>query len=117
MALRFRKSVKILPGVRLNLTTRGISTTLGPRGATVTLGTRGTYGNLGIPGTGLSMRQRLDAPKQRPQARSAYREYARQQREAERLQREADRQVARKAAAAEHNTSEAKFESLRNVLR
>jgi hypothetical protein len=60
MALRFRKSFKILPGVRLNLTTRGLSSTLGPRGAGIGIGPRGVYGNVGIRGTGLSARARLD---------------------------------------------------------
>lgn len=61
MGLRFRKSLQILPGVRLNLTQRGVSTTLGPRGATVSIGSSGTRGNVGLPGTGLSYSQRLSA--------------------------------------------------------
>lgn len=59
MALRFRKSIKLAPGVRMNLSGGGLSWTLGPRGATVGIGKRGTYLNSGIPGTGLSMRQAL----------------------------------------------------------
>lgn len=59
MALRFRKSIKLAPGVRMNLSGGGLSWTLGPRGATLGIGKRGTYLNSGIPGTGLSMRQAL----------------------------------------------------------
>lgn len=59
MGLRFRKSLRIAPGVRLNFTGRGVSTTLGPRGATVNLSSSGARGNVGIPGTGLSYSQRL----------------------------------------------------------
>lgn len=59
MGFRFRKSLRIAPGVRLNLTQRGVSTTLGPRGSTISLGSRGVRGNVGIPGTGLSYSQRL----------------------------------------------------------
>jgi Protein of unknown function (DUF4236)/Bacterial SH3 domain len=59
MGLRFRKSLRIAPGVRLNLTQAGLSTTLGPRGATVNVGSRGTRGSVGLPGTGLSYSQRL----------------------------------------------------------
>lgn len=33
--MSFRKSIKILPGVRLNLSKSGVSASLGPRGATV----------------------------------------------------------------------------------
>jgi hypothetical protein len=54
MGFRFRRSLKILPGVRLNFSNSGVSTTLGPRGATVSLGKRGPRANVGIPGTGIS---------------------------------------------------------------
>jgi hypothetical protein len=59
MALRFRKSIKLAPGIRMNFSGSGASWTLGPRGASVGIGHRGTYLNTGIPGTGLSSRQRL----------------------------------------------------------
>ena len=65
MAFRFRKSVKIAPGVRLNLSKSGVSTTVGGRGASVNVGKRGTYVNAGIPGSGISMRERLDRPARR----------------------------------------------------
>ncbi len=61
MGVRFRKSVKILPGVRINLTKSGISTTIGPRGASVNISKRGTYLNTGIPGTGLHAREKLSS--------------------------------------------------------
>jgi hypothetical protein len=61
MGLRFRRSIKIAPGVRLNLSARGGSLTVGPRGASVNVSSRGIYGNAGIPGTGLSYRGRLGA--------------------------------------------------------
>lgn len=54
MGFRFRKSFKLAPGVRLNVSRRGLSTSLGRRGATVTLGSRRKTVTLGIPGTGLS---------------------------------------------------------------
>lgn len=60
MALRFRKSVKLFPGVRVNFGMRGASLNVGPRGASVSISNRGTYGNVSIPGTGLSFRSRLD---------------------------------------------------------
>ena len=59
MALRFRKSIKLAPGLRMNLSGSGVSWSLGPRGASVGIGRRGTYLNSGIPGTGLYSRQRL----------------------------------------------------------
>lgn len=59
MAFRFRRTVKIFPGVRLNLGKRGVSVSAGVRGANVTLGRQGLYGNVGIPGSGLSYREKL----------------------------------------------------------
>lgn len=54
MAFRFYRSWKILPGVRLNLSKSGISTTLGVRGANMNVGRRKRRYTLGLPGTGLS---------------------------------------------------------------
>ncbi len=72
MALRFRRRIKILPGVHLNISRSGISTSIGVRGASVTLGKNGRYLNTGLPGTGISMRTRLDSPTaNRPMASSA----------------------------------------------
>ena len=59
MALRFRKSIKLAPGVRMNLSGGGLSWSLGPRGASIGIGKRGTFLNTGIPGTGLYSRQSL----------------------------------------------------------
>ena len=59
MGLRFRKSIKLAPGVRINISKSGISTTIGKKGASVSLGKNGTYANLGIPGTGISVREKL----------------------------------------------------------
>lgn len=54
MAFRFRKSVRIAPGIRLNFSRSGVSTTLGGRGLSVNMGRRGTRVTAGLPGTGLS---------------------------------------------------------------
>ncbi len=62
MGFRFRRSFRIAPGVRLNVSRSGFSTTAGVRGASVTLGPRGIAGNVGIPGTGLSCRTQLVPP-------------------------------------------------------
>jgi hypothetical protein len=59
MSLRFRKSIKLAPGVRMNFSGSGLSMTLGPRGASFNVGSRGTYFNAGIPGTGLYSRTKL----------------------------------------------------------
>ena len=66
MGLRFRKSFKLFPGVRLNFSGGGISTTIGIRGASVNLGKRGAHLNVGVPGSGLSYRTRLFSPSAPP---------------------------------------------------
>jgi len=60
MSMRFRKTITLAPGLRLNLGARGVSVSAGPRGASVTLGRNGLFGNVGLPGTGLSYRTRLN---------------------------------------------------------
>lgn len=59
MAWGFRRSIKVFPGVRLNIGKRGISTSIGVRGAHVTVGSSGTSISTGIPGTGIYYRQKL----------------------------------------------------------
>lgn len=54
MGIRFRKRIKILPGVHINLSRSGVSTSLGVRGASITKGHGKTRTNLGIPGSGIS---------------------------------------------------------------
>ena len=54
MGFRFRRSVRIIPGIRLNFSKSGISTSIGGRGATINFSKRGTKTTVGLPGTGLS---------------------------------------------------------------
>ena len=54
MGLRFRRSVKIIPGVRLNFSKSGTSLSLGGRGFTTNISKRGTKTTVGLPGTGIS---------------------------------------------------------------
>lgn len=68
MTLRFRKSFKLAPGVRMNLSGSGVSWSVGPRGATIGIGKRGTYLNAGIPGTGISARQRIGGSAAKPRS-------------------------------------------------
>jgi hypothetical protein len=59
MAIRFRQTIRLAPGLHLNIGKRGVSLSAGVRGASVTLGRNGTYVNAGLPGTGLSIRERV----------------------------------------------------------
>jgi hypothetical protein len=54
MGFRFRRSIRLFPGVRLNVGTRGVSASVGTRGAHVTVGRTGVHTTVGIPGTGVS---------------------------------------------------------------
>jgi hypothetical protein len=54
MGFRFRRSFKIIPGVRLNLSGSGASVSLGPRGLHYTVGQHGTRTTVGVPGSGIS---------------------------------------------------------------
>jgi hypothetical protein len=64
MGFRFRRSVKILPGVRLTLSRSGVSTSVGGRGAWLTFGRRGTRATVGLPGSGISYSTTIPAARQ-----------------------------------------------------
>lgn len=64
--MRFRRRVRLFPGMYINLSKTGISTTVGIPGASINLGRQGAFLNTGIPGTGLYDRQRLGAKKKKP---------------------------------------------------
>ena len=70
MALRFRRSIKLAPGLRWNISGSGSSWTIGPRGASVGIGKRGASFNLGLPGTGLSSRSQLTGASSTPRRTS-----------------------------------------------
>lgn len=64
MGLRFRKSIKILPGVRLNINKNSTSITAGFKGYHVTYNNKtGLSQTASIPGTGLSYTQRSSSRK------------------------------------------------------
>lgn len=54
---RFRRSIRILPGVHWNLSKGGSSFTFGRRGFKYTMGNKGARTTVGLPGTGLSYTQ------------------------------------------------------------
>lgn len=63
--MRFRKRAKLFPGVYLNFSKSGISTTVGVPGASVNFNKQGTFLNTGIPGTGLYDRTKIGGGKKR----------------------------------------------------
>jgi len=54
MGLRFYKSWKVAPGLRINLSKSGLSSTVGVRGLNTNLSKRGRRHTFGLPGSGLS---------------------------------------------------------------
>lgn len=59
MAWKYRKRINIVPGITINLSRNGVSSTIGTKGASVSVGKNGTYLNTNIPGTGIYDRQKI----------------------------------------------------------
>ena len=60
MGFRFRKSIKLFPGFKINVSKKGVSSvSIGPRGATLNVGEHGTRATVGIPGTGISYSEQV----------------------------------------------------------
>ena len=57
MGFRFQRRIRILPGLRINLSKTGVSTSVGGKGFTVNLRNDATKTTVGLPGTGLSYSQ------------------------------------------------------------
>ena len=62
MGVRFRRRLTLFPGVRLNFSKSGVSTTFGVPGASVNVGKDGVFFNAGIPGTGIYTRTKVGDP-------------------------------------------------------
>lgn len=67
MAFRFQKRIKLIPGVTINLSRRGVSTSVGATGARVTIGHGQTRTTVGLPGSGISHTSVTSAPAQNDQ--------------------------------------------------
>ncbi len=60
MTIRFHRSIKLFPGIRLHISKRGLGISIGTRGLHVAKPAGGRpYITAGIPGTGISARQTL----------------------------------------------------------
>ena len=67
MGFRFRKSVRLFPGARLNFSKSGVSVSLGAPGATFNFGPRGSAITVGLPESGLSYRHQFASSPRVPQ--------------------------------------------------
>jgi hypothetical protein len=71
-SFRFRRSVKIAPGLRLNLNKRSVGLSAGVRGARYSINSAGRRTrSVGIPGTGLSYRSQSGGGPRRASATKA----------------------------------------------
>lgn len=62
MGFRFRRSVRLFPGVRLNFSLSGVSVSAGVPGAMINIGPRGSRLTMGLPGTGISYVHNFNPP-------------------------------------------------------
>lgn len=66
MGWRFRKSIKILPGIRLNFNKNSTSVSIGSKSAGITVNSKtGVTARTSIPGTGLSYSEKISSPKKK----------------------------------------------------
>lgn len=59
MGFRFRRSIRLAPGLRINLSKSGASVSVGHRGASMNFGSKGEKITAGLPGTGLAYSKRF----------------------------------------------------------
>jgi tetratricopeptide (TPR) repeat protein len=72
MGLRFRRTLKIAPGLRLNFNKNSIGLSIGPRGAKYTINSSGRRtASVGIPGTGLYYSESVGGGRRRSEAEEA----------------------------------------------
>ena len=71
MGFRFRKSFKVVPGVRLNLSKSGLSTSLGGKGVTLNLSKKGHRTTVDLPGSGMSIVSQSKGQRKRRQRSAA----------------------------------------------
>ena len=62
MGFRYRSSIRLARGIRINFSKSGASLSVGRPGATVNFSKRGTRATVGLPGTGLSWSTRIKPP-------------------------------------------------------
>lgn len=67
MGFKFRKSIKVAPGVKVNVTHKGIGVSAGVKGARISTGPSGSRITTSLPGTGISYEQRIGKSKKAKQ--------------------------------------------------
>ncbi len=67
MGFKFRKSIKVAPGVKVNLSNKGVGVSAGVKGVRVSTGPSGSRITTSLPGTGISYEQRIGDKKKTKQ--------------------------------------------------
>ena len=57
--MRFRKTINLFKGVKMNVSKSGVSFTMGRKGVSANIGKEGVFLNTSLPGTGLYDRRKL----------------------------------------------------------
>ncbi|WP_063669698.1 DUF4236 domain-containing protein [Aliivibrio fischeri] len=70
MGFKFRKRIKIAPGININISKSGVSTSIGKPGATINIGKKGVKATVGVPGSGFSYSQNLSKSSSQEQVSS-----------------------------------------------
>ena len=70
MGFRFRKSVKLMPGVRLNFSKKGVGVRFGGKYGGVSVGPSGTRYSASIPGTGIYYTEKISSGKSKSKSKS-----------------------------------------------
>lgn len=79
MGWRFRKSIKILPGIRLNFGKKSVGISIGGKHGGVTVNSKtGVTARASIPGTGISYSERISSGKKSTQGKAPYTPTAKQ---------------------------------------
>ncbi len=112
MPIRFRRTLKIAPGVKLNFSKSGVSTTVGPKGFHFTFGKRGVRRSVSIPGTGVS---EVDYVDKKHKEAAARKETAAERRE-EKKDGRAERPIPATGVAARRRAAAAPSTGLRNLF-
>lgn len=109
MSFRFRKSVRLGKGVRLNFSKRGVGVSVGTKGLRFGVGPSGTRMTAGIPGTGIYYVKRLGSPKRK------HRSSVNRRHELIALQREKERMAALEQARYEVELFENQIDVITSV--
>ncbi len=120
MPIRFRRTLKIAPGVKLNFSKSGVSTTVGPKGFHFTFGKRGVRRTVSIPGTGVSEVDYIDkkhkeGAEEKKEKAASRKETAAEQRE-EKKESRAGHPIPATGVAARRRAANAGSTGLRNFF-